>query len=88
MSGKKIQIGAKPTVNKLAPANADAWVTSKSEPSDALAPAVMEKMKRLTIDISEKLHRDIKRECAVQGVAIADVARDLLHEWVQKQKET
>ncbi|CEH60725.1 Antitoxin VapB41 (fragment) [Xanthomonas citri pv. citri] len=41
-------------------------------------------MKRLTIDVAESLHRDIKRKCADEGVKIADVARELLREWSRK----
>lgn len=41
-------------------------------------------MKRLTIDIPESLHRSIKRRCAEQGIKIADVARELIGEWVQR----
>ncbi|WP_142375611.1 GIY-YIG nuclease family protein [Klebsiella quasipneumoniae] len=40
-------------------------------------------MKRLTIDIPESLHRAIKRRCAEQGIKIADVARELIGEWVR-----
>ena len=45
-------------------------------------------MKRLTIDIPESLHRSIKRRCAEQGIKIADVARELIGEWVQLFKAT
>lgn len=69
MSTKKVQIGVRPT-NKPAPAEADAWVESRSvEP---------EKMKRLTIDIPETLHRSIKAGCAMRGTKIADEVRELL----------
>ena len=76
MSTKKIAIGTKPT-NKPAPAGADAWVESR----DANEP---EKMKRLTIDVTESMHREFKRKCADKGVKIADVARELIGEWVRK----
>lgn len=73
MSGKKITFGAKPT--KLAP-DADAWVESRTvEPEQ---PAV-EKMKRLTIDIPESLHKAIKSACAQRGTKIADEVRELLY---------
>lgn len=35
-------------------------------------------MKRLTIDIPESLHRQIKSECALRGTKIADEVRELL----------
>jgi predicted DNA binding CopG/RHH family protein len=61
--------------------NADAWVgqgieqhlqTTRAE----VAPA--ERMKRLTIDVSESLHARIKVDCARRGVKIADEVRELL----------
>jgi hypothetical protein len=41
-------------------------------------------MKRLTIDVTESMHREFKRKCADKGVKIADVARELIGEWVRK----
>ncbi len=70
MSTKKIAIGTKPT-NKPAPAGADAWVESRAADEP-------EKMKRLTIDITEGLHRRIKSQCAMNGTKIADEVRELL----------
>ncbi|KLB44356.1 hypothetical protein XP1511_17460 [Xanthomonas perforans] len=83
MSGKKIQIGGKPTASRAAAGNADEWVTNRAAPATAPAESA-EKMKRLTIDVAESLHRDIKRKCADEGVKIADVARELLREWSRK----
>lgn len=71
MSTKKVSIGGKPT-NKPAPAAADAWVASRGEGGE---PALM---KRLTIDVSENLHRAIKAQCAMRGTKIADEVRELL----------
>ena len=83
MSGKKIQIGGKPTASRAATGNADEWVANRAAP--AVVPAEpAEKMKRLTIDVTESLHRGIKRKCADEGVKIADVARELLREWVNE----
>ena len=36
------------------------------------------KQKRLTIDISESLHRKIKVDCAERGVKMSDEIRNLL----------
>lgn len=68
MSAKKISIGTKPS-NK--PAAADAWVESRGADQ-------AEKMKRLTIDVGESLHRRIKMQCAANGTKIADEVRELL----------
>jgi hypothetical protein len=67
---KKVSIGTKPT-NKPAPVDADAWV-DKRDTGQA------EQMKRLTIDITESLHRAIKAQCAMRGTKIADEVRELL----------
>ncbi|MDY0251408.1 MAG: hypothetical protein RBR45_15385 [Pseudomonas sp.] len=69
MSGKRIQIGAKPT-GKVAAA-ADEWVQNREA-------VEKEPTKRLTIDVPESLHRDIKMQCAARGTKIADEVRELL----------
>jgi hypothetical protein len=60
--------------------NADAWVGKGIEqhlqPRAEVAP--IERMKRLTIDVSESLHARIKVDCARRGVKIADEVRELL----------
>ncbi|MFK7161833.1 plasmid partition protein ParG [Marinospirillum sp. MEB164] len=70
MSGKKVAFGAKP---KQTP-TADDWVEKRETPEDENKP----KMKRLTIDVPEDLHRQIKAECAMRGSKIADEVRELL----------
>ena len=45
----------------------------------------MERMKRLTIDVPESLHRAIKMQCAARGTKMADEIRELL---MQKYGET
>jgi hypothetical protein len=85
MTGKKVSIGAKPT-SKPTP---DDWVQSRGATTTAEAPEPetttaevpkpeKEKLKRLTIDISESLHREIKSQCAMRGTQIADEVRELL----------
>ncbi len=81
-SGKKVPIGTRPSVNRPTSTNVDAWVTNRVESSDTSNSIAM---KRLTIDIAESLHREVKTECASQGINIADVVRKLLQEWMQKQ---
>jgi predicted DNA binding CopG/RHH family protein len=68
------------------PAAADDWVAKRNaersigreEGSAPLAPIASELMKRFTIDVSEPLHKRIKAQCAMRGVKMADVIRDLL----------
>jgi hypothetical protein len=71
MSNKKISIGVKPTT-KNTPETADKWVESRTVSSK------VERMKRLTIDVPESLHRTIKATCAMRGTKIADEVRELL----------
>jgi hypothetical protein len=71
MSNKKISIGAKPTSNNT-PGTADEWVKSRTVSGE------VERMKRLTIDVPESLHRTIKAKCAMRGTKIADEVRELL----------
>ncbi|WP_269936361.1 plasmid partition protein ParG [Serratia liquefaciens] len=80
MSGKKVTFGAKPT--KLA-SSADAWVESRS--IEEAPPQPVEKMKRLTIDIPESLHKAIKSACALRGTKIADEVRELLYKKYGKE---
>jgi predicted DNA binding CopG/RHH family protein len=81
MSAKKVSISGKPS-KKTAPANVDEWVSSQgSNAPDAAAnpPAAPEgKMKRLTLDIPEELHKAIKTQCAMRGTKITDELREML----------
>lgn len=78
MSAKKVPISSKPTKNAV-PANAEEWVANQP----AGAPAG--KMKRLTFDVSEELHKQIKMQCAMRGTKIADEVRELLAQKYGKQ---
>ena len=68
---KKVSIGTKPT-SRGEPVAVDSWVESRGTDNAS------ESMKRLTIDISESLHRAIKSQCAMRGTKIADEVRELL----------
>lgn len=57
--------------------SADAWVESRDTNGDQPA---QEKMKRLTIDVTESLHKAIKSACANRGTKIADEVREILKE--------
>jgi hypothetical protein len=63
---------------------ADAWVESRdggeARPSATVTPLVQpaEAMKRFTIDVSESLHKRIKAQCAMRGVKMADIIREML----------
>ncbi len=69
MSGKKINIGPRPSSQPKV--QVDEWVETRGSG---------EKMKRLTVDIPESIHRTMKADCAMKGLKIADVIRELLSE--------
>ncbi len=72
MSGKRVAIGLKPGTKQ----QADAWVAQSLPPTEVAEegapPAVL---KRLTIDVSEDLHRRLKVKAAQEGVRMADLVR-------------
>ena len=82
MTGKKVSIGLKPGAQK----SAEAWITeSRERPEEARAPAVETPpppavIKRLTIDVSEELHRKLKVKAANEGVRMADLVREWIAE--------
>ena len=89
MAAKKVGIGKKPTSNKTP--NIDEWVEQRNSNTEkeASTPPVSEekttpeseekpKMKRLTIDVTEKLHRSIKMKAVEAGTPMADMLRSLL----------
>ena len=81
MAAKKVTFGAKPVEKQ--PANLDSWVTTRSPEvasSVDTVPEEKEKMKRLTLDIPDKLHRAIKGKAALEGKAMVDMLRELLEE--------
>ena len=72
MTGKKVAFGNKPQATPTP----DDWVKNRVTPE----PAQEVKMKRLTLDVSEELHRRIKSACANRGVKMADEIRALLED--------
>jgi predicted DNA binding CopG/RHH family protein len=86
---KKITIGTKPAPVSD-PAQIDQWV-SKREESDSAESQSPEstpesiKMKRLTLDISEDLHKAIKTRAVVEGVPMANMLRSLLEQYYGNQ---
>lgn len=72
---KKVSISSKPDRSRkpTAEAAAEAWVAERQ--ADGNEPT-----KRLTIDVPFSLHRRMKAQCALDGVNMADVVRELLDE--------
>ncbi len=52
----------------------DNWVSART----TLTESDSEKMKRLTIDVPENLHKRIKTYCAANGLIMADEIRGML----------
>ena len=80
---KKVTFGVKPIEQQSA--SVDEWVDTRSAPAEIadsheLTPVHKEKIKRLTLDIPETLHRAIKGKAASEGVAMVDMLRELLEE--------
>ena len=74
MPAKKVKIGSKPAETA---ASVDHWVATRAvEPEPSEQP--VKKMKRLTLDIPEPLHRSIKLRAVEQGVPMVDMLRELL----------
>jgi hypothetical protein len=78
MVAKKVSMGAKPK-RSAKPISVDDWVDSRGKedapPTTTTQPV---KMKRLTLDIPESLHKAIKVRSVEQGVAMVDMLRILL----------
>jgi predicted DNA binding CopG/RHH family protein len=66
---KQIQIPRKP--------RADEWVAQGREKTTT---ASEQKMKRLTLDLPEGLHRAIKRRAVEEGITMVEMLRTLLEE--------
>ena len=87
MSRKTVAFKVNPAP-KAADAGVEAWVTKRTaDLPEAGAggnvtplPQPADPMKRFTIDVSERLHKRIKAQCAMKGSKMADVIRDLLEE--------
>ena len=65
---KQVQIPRKP--------RADAWVAQGRERTTVTE----QKMKRLTLDLPEGLHRAIKRRAVEEGATMVEMLRKLLEE--------
>ncbi len=77
MAQKKVEFNSKPV--KSDPSIED-WVTTRNidTEQEKVEEIPSEKMKRLTIDVTPRLHRAIKMRSVEQGVTMADLVRDLL----------
>jgi len=65
---KQVRIPTKPPAETLVPQGREKTMTTE------------QKMKRLTLDLPEGLHRAIKRRAVEEGVTMVDMLRKLLEE--------
>jgi hypothetical protein len=76
-----------PQVKSVTP-EAEAWVKERAAPAEQETPKgevvqmnsapAQAVMKRFTIDVEDTLHKRIKAQCAMRGVKMADVIREML----------
>lgn len=76
---KKVSFGAKPTLEKPA---MDQWVETRNIEPLPIAEKV-EKMKRMTNDIPESLHREFKSKSSAEGKAMGDLIRGWIEDYVK-----
>lgn len=78
MSAKKVNLGKKPKAQESV--DLEQWVSERSSVEEQPQQEQPEKMKRLTLDIPESLHKAIKRQAVDTGVTMADLLRELLEQ--------
>ena len=66
---KKVPFTTKPT-SASGQRSADDWINDRHQTTEG--------HKRLTIDVPLSLHQRVKSQCALQGLKMADVMRQLL----------
>jgi hypothetical protein len=84
MAGKKVSFGRKPGAAEK-PVDVEEWVINREalvevDNSPVLETAKPEKIKRLTLDIPESLHKAIKLKATNDGVTMVELLRGLLEE--------
>ena len=81
MPAKKVSIGKKPGTPEK-PIGIEEWVANREGLQAEEQPKEDQpvKIKRLTLDIPEGLHRAIKRKAVEDGVTMADLLRTLLEQ--------
>ena len=81
MPAKKVSIGKKPGTSEK-PIGIEEWVANREGLQAEEQPKEDQpvKIKRLTLDIPEGLHRAIKRKAVEEGVTMADLLRTLLEQ--------
>jgi predicted DNA binding CopG/RHH family protein len=84
MSPKKVNFGKKPAEVRES-LDLEQWVSDRNSLAQS-SQEQPEKMKRLTLDIPESLHKAIKRQAVEAGVTMAELLRDLLEQHYQNKQ--
>ena len=71
---KKVSFAAKTTLEKP---TIDQWVETRVVSELVVAPVEIEKMKRMTNDIPESLHKAFKSKSSAEGKTMGDLIRSL-----------
>jgi hypothetical protein len=74
---KKVSFGTKPTLEKP---TMDQWVETRKTEPEIVVPEV-EKMKRMTNDIPESLHRTFKSKSSAEGKSMGDLIRGWIEDY-------
>lgn len=83
MPAKKVSFGKKPAPEEAQGDRLNEWVAHRERQESAEQPPLDQpekKMKRLTLDIPEPLHRAIKRKAVDEGVTMVELLRSLLEQ--------
>ena len=76
-TGKQIDFSVRPRAVKELPASAEQWV-QEGKRADTPPPAEEGPQKRLTLNLSEELHKAFKGRCVLEGITIQDKVRLLI----------
>jgi hypothetical protein len=78
--------GLLPAKPQRSSAAADQWVNGDTTQAIATAgQGTVEVTKRITIDIPERLHRRVMTDCAINGVKLTTILRQMIEErWSAK----
>jgi predicted HicB family RNase H-like nuclease len=83
MPAKKVSYGVKPSTAIEQP-SLDRWVDNRT--IEPIAPEP-EKMKRMTNDIPESLHRTFKSKSSAEGKSMGDLIRTWIEDYCKYQGE-
>ncbi|HBZ58530.1 MAG TPA: hypothetical protein DEO49_05205 [Sutterella sp.] len=77
MTGKKVGFGGSRPSVRASTQKMDAWVSGQQKNSETIIRAD-EKMKRLSLDLTATMHRDLMTYCIAHDTKASDLLRDLI----------